>query len=85
MDANFIWGADNLLIGGLFGGSAVIIKKMFNLVEDVFVNEMVAKGNVNNEQLALALIWKKSPELFFLIKSSPYFSLYIFKLLSMEI
>jgi hypothetical protein len=83
IDDNFIWKADNLLIGGLFGGSISIINKMFNLIENIFLNEMINKNNINNEQLALALIYNDNPQLFYLINSSPYYSLFIFKILSL--
>lgn len=83
IDDNFIWKADNLLIGGLFGGSISIINIMFNLIENIFLNQMINKNNVNNEQLALALIWKDNPQLFYLINSSSNYSLIIFKILSL--
>ena len=61
---NFIWGADNLFKGGMFGGYKDIILEVKKEVERIFVNEMLDKNNVNNEQLALALLWKQNPDMF---------------------
>ena len=61
---NFIWGADNLFKGGMFGGDKNIVLDVKKEVERIFVNEMLDKNNVNNEQLALALLWKQNPDMF---------------------
>ena len=34
------------------------------MVEDIFLNEMIKKGNVNNEQIALGYLIKKYPDEF---------------------
>ena len=67
IDDNYIWKADNLLKGGMFGGSKDIIFKISKLLNETFQKDMLEKKNVNNEQLCLALIWKKNPELFYLV------------------
>ena len=63
----FIWKADNLFKGGMFGGKQTAVLKISAEVEKVFVSEMLDKNNVNNEQLALALLWRKQPDLFTVI------------------
>lgn len=82
IDDNFIWKADNLLYGTLFGGSVHIIKIMSELLENIFNDEMLDKNNVNNEQLALSIIWKKYPQIFYLTQASPFCHLLLFKILS---
>lgn len=79
---SFVWKSDNLLSGGMFGGGKDIILKVGKKVEDVFVNKMLRCNNVNNEQLALAMVWKECPDLFITIDNvfGGHFSL--FKLLS---
>lgn len=67
IDDNFIWKADNLLKGGMFGGNKDSIIKISKLVNETFEKEMLEKNNINNEQLCLSLLWKKNPELFYLI------------------
>jgi glycosyltransferase involved in cell wall biosynthesis len=64
IDNNFIWKADNLLVGTLFGGYYKSIGLVKRLLEDVFNNDMLKHNNVNNEQLGLALVYKKYPDLF---------------------
>lgn len=76
----FIWNSANLLIGTMFGGDKDIIIKIGNKVEDVFVNKMLAHNNVNNEQLALAIVWKQFPELFITVPNLYGGHLSIFKL-----
>lgn len=70
IDDKFIWGADNLLKGGMFGGYKDTIRKLSKRVEKVFVTQMLDKGNVNNEQLAVALVWKDYKDMFYLIEGN---------------
>lgn len=72
-NSNFIWGADNLIYGGMFGGKADIVKNIGDEVESIFVNVMLNNNNINNEQLSLALVWKLKPNLFstFVMPNNP--------------
>ena len=83
INEDFIWTAENLLKGTMFGGRKDIVLKIGNLVENVFNEEMLNKNNVNNEQLALALVYKNNPELFHLINDDRRYHLILFKLLSL--
>jgi len=82
LDDDFVWKSDNLLCGTMFGGSAFIVKRISELVEEVFIEKMLNKGNANNEQLALALVWKDNKELFNLVDNYLNFHLCLFKYLS---
>jgi hypothetical protein len=82
IDENFIWKSDNLLYGTMFGGNIHVITMIANLIEGVLVKDMIYYNNVNNEQLALAMVWKKNPELFFLTNNYPGYHLILFTLLS---
>ena len=84
IDYNFIWGSDNLLKGTMFGGTPYIINKLSGLIDVVFKN-MILNKTMNNEQLALSIIWKNNKELFTLVDDNPNFHLIIFKLLSLPI
>ena len=48
----------------MIGGDKNIVLDVKKEVERIFVNEMLDKNNVNNEQLALALLWKQNPDMF---------------------
>lgn len=82
IDENFIWKADNLLKGGMFGGNKNVILQIKNKIEETFLNEMIMKNNINNEQLALALVYNKNKELFFIVDDDKKFHLILFKELS---
>ncbi len=78
IDDTFIWKADNLLVGTLFGGYYKSVIQIKQLLEEVFNTIMLNHNNVNNEQLGLAIVYKKYPELFSLfinngIKHLPLF------------
>jgi hypothetical protein len=77
----FIWDSANLLKGSMFGGNKDTVEKISELLEDVFCNMMLANNNVNNEQLALALVWKKHKDLFYIIDDSTTSHIVIDKLL----
>lgn len=64
IDDGFVWNSANLLSGGMFGGGKDIVLKIGEAVESVFVNKMLKQNNVNNEQLALAMVWKDMRESF---------------------
>ena len=81
---NFIWGSDNLLKGTMFGGTPYIINKIASLLEDVFKN-MILNKTMNNEQLALSIVWKNNKELFTIVDDNPHVHLILFKLLSLPI
>ena len=63
----------------MFGGSKEIIQEISKMVEEIFVEELLKKGIVNNEQLVLALAWRKKSHLFALCVEhrSPMFLLKI--------
>lgn len=63
----FVWKSDNLIYGGMFGGSIKAIQRIAQALESTFQTQMLDQNNVNNEQLCLALVWKKHPEWFHLI------------------
>ena len=68
IDEDFIWKADNLFKGGMFGGKRNQVMKVSRELEEIFVKKMLDKKNVNNEQLSLVLLWKEQPDLFKIIE-----------------
>lgn len=81
IDDNFIWDSSNLLSGGMFGGSKESIDNVSKILEEQF-QFMLNNNCVNNEQLALAMVWKKYPDLFCIIRNTTNQHLIIFKYLS---
>lgn len=83
LDDSFVWKSDNLLYGTMFGGGKEIVLKIAELVEHVFLYKMLANKNVNNEQLALAMVWKEYPDYFIVTDNVYRQHLSLFKLMSL--
>lgn len=83
IDDKFVWRWDNLVKGTMFGGTKQAILAVSKEVDTVFVEEMIEKEVVNNEQIALAMVWKRNPSLFQFVQDHPGTHLVMFKLLSL--
>lgn len=83
IDDDFVWKSANLVFGTMFGGGKNMVMKIAGLVETVFRAKMLAKNNVNNEQLALAMVWKEYPDYFTLVDNIYGQHLSLFKLMSL--
>jgi hypothetical protein len=82
IDENFMWGAENLLKGTMFGGNKDAVSKISKLVEEKFLESLKEK-KVNNEQLVLTLVWNENKNLFKTTEDSSRCHLILFKKLSM--
>ena len=49
------------VLGSMFGGGTESIKKISKHMEEIFVDEMIGNGYVNNEQIAFGYLVKKYP------------------------
>ena len=56
---DYLYDNRSYVLGSMFGGHRNSIPKVCDMVEDIFINEMINKGNVNNEQIALGYLIKK--------------------------
>ncbi len=61
---DYLYDNRSYVLGSMFGGHKNSIPKVSDMVEDIFVNEMINKKNVNNEQIALGYLIKKYPDEF---------------------
>ncbi len=61
---DYLYDNRSYVLGSMFGGHKNSVPKICDMVEDIFVNEMINKGNVNNEQIALGYLIKKYPDEF---------------------
>ena len=59
---DYLYDNRSYVLGSMFGGHKNAVPKVCNMVEDIFLNEMIKKGNVNNEQIALGYLIKKYPD-----------------------
>jgi len=58
------WDNNCILVGTLFGGIGSVVSRVSDLVIDILEKEMLELNTINNEQIALAIIFKRNPELF---------------------
>lgn len=61
---NYKWDNNCILVGTLFGGRGNIVRKVSIESIKILEEEMLNTGMVNNEQIALAILSKRSPDLF---------------------
>ena len=59
LDLDYLYDNRSYVLGSMFGGHKNAIPKICDMVDDIFINEMIKKGNVNNEQIALGYLIKK--------------------------
>lgn len=64
LSLDYLYDNRSFVLGSMFGGHKNAIPKVCDLVENIFVNEMIRNGNVNNEQIALGYLVKKYPDIF---------------------
>lgn len=60
----YFWDNRSWVMAGLWGGYKEPMIKFCNLVDETFQNKMIGNGIVNNEQIAMAYVYKNNPELF---------------------
>jgi hypothetical protein len=58
------WDNNCILVGTLFGGCPETMKTIDHQIERILIDEMISQGTVNNEQIALGMLYKRNPELF---------------------
>lgn len=59
----YIWDSNCILVGTLFGGSKPVMLNMAKEVKNLF-KKYLNENKLNNEQIILAILFKKNPELF---------------------
>ena len=64
LDLDYLYDNRSYVLGSMFGGHKNSVPQVCDRVEDIFINEMINKGNVNNEQIALGYLIKKYPDEF---------------------
>lgn len=76
-----IYDNQSMLVGTLFGGNKQSILKVKQGIMQIF-EEALNNNMINNEQILLAILAKKNPNLFHLYQQTTYDHLPIFKFLS---
>jgi hypothetical protein len=60
IDDEFIWKSDKLLYNEILGGDAEVLQIIAEKMENIFVEDMLNNNNVNDESIALVLVWNKT-------------------------
>lgn len=55
----YLYDNRSYVLGSMFGAHKNSIPKLCDMVENIFINEMIESGSVNNEQIALGYLVKK--------------------------
>jgi len=64
IDETYKWISDCILVGTFFGGPREYVIQVSNLTLKFLQEEMLDQNMINNEQIALAYIFKRNPYLF---------------------
>jgi hypothetical protein len=60
----YFWDSRTWVMAGLWGGGNKALVKFCDLIDDVLQNKMIANSVINNEQNAMAYVYKNNPDLF---------------------
>lgn len=65
----FIWTANNLIYGGMFGASRDFLLNFIKLIEITFNNRLLNSNCMNNEQIVLGLLYGEDSDLFHIVSN----------------
>ena len=84
LSLSYLFDNRSYVLGSLFGGHKNSVPKVCDLVEDILLNRMIKKGNMNNEQIALGYLVKKYPDEFSIYSRTNGEHMDIFNVLASE-
>jgi hypothetical protein len=61
---DYKWDNNCILVGTLFGGRGDVVSNISHKVIEILEREMLDLDMINNEQIALGILYKRNPELF---------------------
>ena len=64
LPSSYLYDNRSFVLGSMFGGHKNSLEKTAKMVDNVLMNEMIGKGSVNNEQIALGYLLKNNPDYF---------------------
>ena len=60
----YFWDARSWVMAGLWGGGSEVLSKFCDMIDDVLQQKMINHGVINNEQMAMAYVYKMNPDMF---------------------
>jgi hypothetical protein len=84
IDDTFMWKSDKLLYNGICGGDSEVVQIIAEKMENIFVEDMLNNNNINDESVALTLLWNKNKynKLLFALCEHPTHQMFLMKILS---
>jgi len=61
---SYKWESDCILVGTLFGGRGDIVSDISDMVMEIMEKDMLDEDTINNEQIALGILYKRMPSVF---------------------
>ncbi len=68
LSLNYLLDNRSYILGSLFGGNKTAVSNVYELIDDILKNKMIAVDSVNNEQIALGYLAKQNPDTFALYR-----------------
>jgi hypothetical protein len=59
-----MWDERSFVMAGMWGGGSESLSKFCDLIDDVLVNKMLKNNLINNEQIAMAYVYKNNDDMF---------------------
>jgi hypothetical protein len=66
---DYFWDARTWIMAGLWGGGSDVLLKFCDMVDDVLRNKMIKTGVINNEQNAMAYLYKNNDDMFIVFEN----------------
>lgn len=63
-DESYFWDARTWVMAGLWGGGSLVLIKFCDMIDDVLRHKMINNKVINNEQNAMAYVYKNNPDMF---------------------
>uniref|UniRef100_A0A6C0ETL1 DUF616 domain-containing protein n=1 Tax=viral metagenome TaxID=1070528 RepID=A0A6C0ETL1_9ZZZZ len=84
IDGDFVWKSEKLLYNRICGGDSEVLQIIAEKMENIFVEDMLNNNNVNDESVALVLLWNKNQynKLLFALCEHPTHDMFLMKILS---
>ena len=67
-----LWDERSFVMAGLWGGGSKSLSKFCDLIDDVLVNKMLKNNLINNEQIAMAYVYKNNDDMFVIFKNESH-------------
>lgn len=68
----YFWDARTWVMAGLWGGGSKVLSQFCDMIDDVLREKMLKNGVINNEQNAMAYLYKNNDDMFIVFENYAY-------------